>query len=52
VKKIVADPKGAENAGREGFDLTVQKLNPFKKPASEQFDQWGTPRIRPAKRKK
>lgn len=39
---MVPDPKGAQKAGREGFDLTVQKLNPLRKPESEKFDQWGS----------
>jgi len=40
---MVPDPKGAAKAGREGFDLTIQKLNPLKKPDSEKFDQFMTP---------
>jgi hypothetical protein len=38
---MIPDPKGAQQAGREGVDLTFEKLNPFKKPASEKFDQFG-----------
>jgi len=29
---MVPDPKGAAKAGREGFDLTFQKINPLRKP--------------------
>jgi hypothetical protein len=39
---MVPDPKGAAKAGREGFDLTIRKLNPLKKPESEKFDSWVT----------
>lgn len=39
---IVPDPKNAGKAGREGFDLTIQKLNPLRKPESEKFDSWNT----------
>lgn len=50
---MVPDPKGVSKAGREGFDLTFQKLNPLKKPQSEQFDQFAvpTPKKRKAKKK-
>lgn len=36
-RKIVSTPKDAETAGREGFCLTIPKINPKKKLASESF---------------
>lgn len=41
-KGLLPDPKDAAKAGREGWCLLVQKLNPLKKPASERFDSWVT----------
>jgi hypothetical protein len=48
---MVPDPKGAAKAGREGFDLTFEKLNPLKKPDSEKFDQFMSPKKKKVRKK-